>query len=187
MRKALFILGALGDTDVEWMAQNGRRLILPTGTPLIQQGTPIESVFILLEGQLSVCIQGPSRQEIALLQPGEIVGEISFVDNRVPAASVVAITESRLLALPRADLIAELQRNVGFAARFYRAIAAFLADRLFVTTSRLGYGAADQDEDSSELNEQMMADVSLATIRFDKLLRHLSNDQTSGSFARVSP
>ena len=185
MRKALYILGALEDSDIEWMARNGTRLPVPANVALIRQGVPIDSLYILLEGQLSVRVGPTMDREVASLLPGEIVGEISFVDERSPTASVLATRDARVLALPRAELSNKLGRDPAFAARFYRAIAGFLADRLYMTTSRLGYGAADQD-DGSEIGDAMMDELSLANIRFDKLLRYLAGEQTAGSFAAVT-
>ena len=59
---------------------------------LIEQGVPVDSVFILLDGRLAVWLRprhGPER-EIARLNAGEIVGEMSFVDARPPSATVRA-------------------------------------------------------------------------------------------------
>jgi CRP/FNR family transcriptional regulator, cyclic AMP receptor protein len=185
MRKALYILGSLDDADVEWIARSGTKLSLRPGEILVHEGKPIEYLYILIAGQLGVRIGKNADKQIAVLLPGEIVGEISFVDNRNPTASVVALQESRMLALSRSELTVRLARDQGFAARFYRAIATFLADRLFATTLRLGYGTPDQDRDVDIIEDSLMDEVSLASIRFDKLLRHLADNQSVGSFAGV--
>jgi CRP/FNR family cyclic AMP-dependent transcriptional regulator len=183
MRKALYILGSLDDTDIEWFVRTGAKIPLRTGDILIHEGMSIEYLYILIEGQLEVVIgKGPGTR-LAVLLPGEIVGEISFVDGRNPTASVVALQNSRVLGLPRSELTARLERDQGFASRFYRAIAVFLADRLFMTSSRFGYGSPEQDRDLIE--DALMDDVSLASIRFDKLLRYLADDHSVGSFAAV--
>lgn len=183
MRKALYILGALNDSDIEWLARYGERMVCPRDSFLIRQGEAIEYLYVLIDGQLSVRIGNNAEKEIALLLPGEIVGEISFVDHRKPTASVAALQESKVLALSKTVLTAKLERDPGFAARFYRAIASFLADRLYVTTSRLGYGSDRPDVDSDEIDESAMEDISLAAVRIDKLLRYLAGEQDIGSFA----
>ena len=53
------------------------------------------------------------------------------------------------LAEAGSPLRTELERNQGFAARFYRAIAVFLSDRLRSTVGQLGYGVA-QPQDAEE-------------------------------------
>lgn len=188
MRKALYILGSLDDSDIEWIAQHATRTTLNSGETLIRQGHVIDHLYILLEGQLSVRSGKDGGQEVAVLLSGEIVGEISFVDNRKPTASVIALQESRLLALKKAELSMKLSRDYAFASRFYRAIAVFLADRLFATTSRLGYGSPDQDRDydADAIEDSLMDELSLASIRFDKLLRYLADERSSGSFASMN-
>jgi CRP-like cAMP-binding protein len=179
MRKALHLLGILDDVDVEWMALNGVLRSTSSGTTLIYEQQPIDSLYLLLEGKLSVSVGGPHGTQIATLLPGEVVGEISFVDPRPPSASVVAMQDSHLLALPRELLSAKIARDQGFAARFYRAIAVFLADRLYVTVGRFGYGSAQQDVDVDELQDSAMDEIDLAAARVDKLLKRIrSNDRS---------
>src|SRR5579864_4164628 len=134
MRKALHMLGILDDIDVDWMASNGALQSISAGTVLVYEKRPIDCLYVLLEGQLTVNVGGVHGKQVAVLWPGEIVGEIAFVDSRRPTASVTAVQNSYLLVLPHEALSSKLTKDQGFAARFYRAIATFLADRLYVTT-----------------------------------------------------
>jgi CRP-like cAMP-binding protein len=175
MRKALYLMGILDDTDIEWLIRHGAAQFVPARTTLIHEGQPVESLFVLLDGKLSVTVHG-IQKEVASLLSGEIVGEMSFVDSRPPSASVTAAQDSQVLAVPRAALQLKLDEDASFAARFYRAVAVFLADRLRTTVSRFGYGSAKQDADphaADELNDDMMDSMSLAAVRFDELLRRL--------------
>jgi CRP-like cAMP-binding protein len=173
MRKALYLMGILNDSDIEWIAKNGGNDFVKSGTVLIREKTPIESLYIVLDGKLTVNIAALGNKEVAALYAGEIVGEMSFVDSSPPSASVSAILDSRVLSLPRSLLMEKLTGDLGFASRFYHGIATFLAQRLRVTTSRLGYGGASQDEDPSELDESSMDNLAVAAARFDDLLRRL--------------
>jgi CRP-like cAMP-binding protein len=176
MRKALYLLGILDDVDIEWLAEHGTMRLIETGSVLIEEKHPIDSLYILLEGQLSVTVGGPQGTHIANLHPGEIVGEISFVDTRPPSASVVAVRDSQILALSREALQRKLARDHGFAERFYRSIAKFLADRLWVTVGRFGYGSARQDVDVDELPDASFDEIDLAAVRFDKFLKRVRGD-----------
>ncbi len=62
------------------------------GTVLIREGVPVGTLYILLEGHLRVVLEGSGRQ-IASLEVGEIVGEMSFIDARPPSATVHAASE----------------------------------------------------------------------------------------------
>ncbi|MCU1255636.1 MAG: Cyclic nucleotide-binding protein [Candidatus Angelobacter sp.] len=183
MRKALHILGILDDVDIEWMAHAGRKYLVSSGDVLIHEKKPINDLFILLGGRLTVIVGGMGGTHVATLLPGEIIGEISLVDSRPPSASVLAMEDSQVLAVGRDLLEAKLRADGAFAARFYRAVASFLADRLYVTVGRFGYGSAQQDVDVDELVDSAVEEVSLAAVRFDKLLKHLTFGNPSGSFA----
>lgn len=170
MRKVFYIMGILDDSDTEWLATHGTAKFLNAGTVLVQEGSPIDSVYIVLDGQLSVVSQRLNR-EIASLSCGEMLGEISFVDTRLPSASVVVDRESYVLAVPRDTLTTKLEQDSGFAARFYRAVAALLADRLRATVSQLGYEVQKKTSEADDLDDEWMENISFAAARFDQLLK----------------
>lgn len=171
MRKALYLMGILGDEDVEWIASHGRRMGVQRDEVLIREGEPVDALFILLDGSLNVSTGG---SQITTLLSGEIVGEISFVDSRPPSATVTAAQYSHVLGIPQGLLRAKMATDPWFSSRFFQAVATFLADRLRMTTGRLGYGSASQDENAvDEIDLEMMDSVSLAAVRFDKLLKRL--------------
>ena len=126
MRKVLFILSELADSDVDWMVDNGTKKHCARGAVLIEEGKPIEELFLLLDGHLSVTIAGGGGQEVPRLGSGEILGELSFLDSRPPAATVTAFEEATVLGIPRTRLTEKLREDTGFAARFYRALGVFL-------------------------------------------------------------
>jgi CRP/FNR family transcriptional regulator, cyclic AMP receptor protein len=88
MKKILFMLSELADQDLDWLLYVGRKEKLPAGTTLIQEGFTIDTFYIVLTGKLSVTIDAIGK-EIAQLDSGEVVGEISFIDNRPPLARYV--------------------------------------------------------------------------------------------------
>ena len=171
MRKVLFILGDLADTDIDWLATNGSRRDFAAGDTMIREGEPVSHVFIVLEGEFSVRLG--AGIELAVLQAGEIVGELSFLDSRPPNATVVATQPSSALAVPRDGLTEKLTRDTGFSARFYRALGVFLASRLRQTMGRMGFGAPgalDAEDLSDELDPDLLDQTSLAAARFEYLL-----------------
>ncbi|OLP20187.1 cyclic nucleotide-binding protein [Leptolyngbya sp. 'hensonii'] len=177
MKKVLFILGELSDDDIDWMIDTAATEEISAGTVLIQEGQPIDALYIVLSGTLKVLVESLGGKEVARLSTGEVVGEMSFVDARPPSATVKAIEDSLVISIPRQQLAAKLQQDVGFASRFYRALAIFLSDRLRGTVSRLGYGKDSPLENPSgkenEPNPNMLDNLTLAGARFDWLLRRL--------------
>lgn len=174
MRKALQMLAVLNDHDIEWLLAHGHTQTVPPDSVLIREGEPIDALYIILDGKMSVRNVSVPDREIATLFPGEIVGEISFVDSRPPIASVVASQNSRVLVVPTLLIHDKLERDTGFAARFYRALASFLADRLHTTTAHLGYGVWGQD--MSELDTTMLDSMSVAATRFDHIIKRLQTN-----------
>jgi CRP-like cAMP-binding protein len=181
MRKVLFLFGQLNDDDVEWMLAAGARRFLPAGATLIEQGVPVDAVFILLEGRLGVWLKGrrgPER-EIARLNAGEIVGEMSFVDARPPSATVRALEDSTVFAVAKSVLNAKLAADQGFAARFYRALAIYLSTTVRERHRALG-GAntgevleEGEEDDIDELDANVLDGVYLAGERFDRMVKRV--------------
>jgi len=169
MRKVLYIFGQLTDSDVDWLATQGKRVRLPRGSMLIREGVPVDALYIVLEGELNV-VREQTGREIARLGAGEIVGEMSFIDARPPSATVRARTDVVVYTVSKQKLQHGLDENVGFAARFYRAVATFLSDRVRkATATQEGIDADSADE----LDDTVLDNVDRAGVRFNDLSRRL--------------
>ncbi len=169
MRKVLYIFGQLSDSDVDWLAAQGKRSRLPRGTVLIREGVPVDTLYIVLEGEVAV-VSDRSDREIARLGAGEIVGEMSFIDARPPSATVRALTEVVVYKIGKQRLQQGLDENVAFAARFYRAVAIFLSDRVRIATAAQ---EGIDTEAASELDDAVLDNVDRAGVRFSDLSRRL--------------
>lgn len=171
MRKVLFIFGELSDSDIEWMSDSGRLRTLQSGEVLIEAGRPVSDFSLLLRGELTVTVGG---REIARLDEGEIVGELSFLDARPPYASVLAVATSMVLSVPHAAIHARFARDPGFAGRFYRSLGIFLASRLRQTVGQLGVIHSEDrlgEEETSldEIDPDVLDRSALAGHRFERL------------------
>jgi len=173
LRKVLYILGQLSDSDVDWLSGAGQRIKVAKGTQLIKLGENLKQVFIVLDGELSV--QTNKGFELAKVSTGEILGEMSLVDSRPPSASVVVLQDAVVLALNKSVLQTKLDLDTGFSSRFYRSIAIFLSERMRSTVGRMGYGDPSDEAptDSDELDENVLDNVHLAGARFERLLKKL--------------
>lgn len=172
MRKVLYILADLSDSDMDWLADVGQRQTLHVGEVLIRQGEPTSHMYILIDGQLDV--RAGNDATIATLQQGEVVGELSFLDSRPPSATVVAGSDATVLAIDRTALSRKLKADDAFAAGFYRALGVFLASRLRQTMASMGFAGGnaldDSVEDPDELDPALLDSVALAGKRFERLL-----------------
>ncbi len=174
MRKALYILAELDDQDLVWLAAAGQAQTIPAKTVLIEKHKAIETLYIVIEGQLEVRLS--KFKKVADLASGDIIGEMSLIEKQPPSVSVITTSETKLLAIPLSAIKQRLKTDLGFAARFYHAIAIFLSDRLRSTVSQLGYGketaknTQQQIETEQELDEGILDTLHIAGDRMIRLI-----------------
>ncbi len=171
MRKALYFLGILNDSDIDWLVAAGKRREIGTGARLIEEGRQLDSVFLVIDGAFAVRTAALGDREIARLMSGEVMGEMSFVDQAPPSATVQALETSFVLDIPRRRLNAKLAEDPGFASRFYQALSMFLAARLRATVSAMAESSALETE--GEMGFDALDNVSMAGARFDWIQRRL--------------
>lgn len=168
MKKVLFLLGHLNDMDIEWMINNGSKVDLQAGDRLINKGDSLENIFIILTGKLSI---SDNESEIASIGPGEIVGEMSFLESRPPTVSVIATEPATVYSISRELMNTKLDTDVEFRSNFYYSLALFLSDRLRNTTSQLGYGSPDEE---GLIDTNILDGISQAGARFGQILQKFS-------------
>ena len=71
---------------------------LNQGDLLLKPTEPNTQLFILIEGKLSVHTQ-LDRNPVAILKPGDCIGEMSLFEGELPSAYVMSVDKSRLLAI----------------------------------------------------------------------------------------
>ncbi len=173
MSKALVILGELNHRDIDWMLSHGIQEKITTGTVLIHEGQPIDALYIVLEGTLSVSVSAVDNCEISRIGQGEVLGEMSFIDGRLPSATVTAVSQALILSIPKQKLSKKLEQDMLFALRFYRAVTKFLSSRLRSTVNRLGdhpqpHPSTAGMPDSAEIDRHQEA-----VSKFDWILQRL--------------
>jgi bacteriocin-type transport-associated protein len=200
IREVLFMFGELRDSDMDWLIAVGHIHKLAPGAVLMQAGRPVDALYIVLDGLLSAAvIEGEAnpltlcfeceekkaslQKEIVRLSRGEMVGTISFLDFRPSLILVTALKESLLLAIPRPQLVAKLQQDMGFASRFYRILAIQIAENLQAAISLMGCGQQlynremDMEEAmeyDDELDAESLQQVSQGAARFNWMLKQLA-------------
>lgn len=157
MQNARYIAAGLSDADMLWLLSVGKLRPLKEGEVLVAAGKPLADLYFVISGSLAVKLADGNR--IAQLHQGDVVGEMSFVERHSPVVSVVAEERAEMLAIPRKLILTRFEQEPVFAARFYRAIAVFLSERLRDTT------AAVRSSDDSLLEKADKA----ARARFSRL------------------
>lgn len=90
------------------------RIYLPAGSLIMREGEPGEEMFVVLEGELTVSLQG---KRIDSLGPGMILGEMAMIDDRPRSATATAVTDCSLIRLDRAGFRNLVSRSPEFALR----------------------------------------------------------------------
>ena len=165
MRRALYILADLRDEDLLWFNRAGRVVDVRAGETLIESGREVRDLYFILGGEFDVVVASVA---VARLAQGDVAGEMSFVENRLPSASVIAASDAQVLAIPRRVMAEHFRQDIGFAARFYHAMAVFLSDRLRTAVSGNAGGSVE------ELEGDLLDTLHVAGDRFTRLLDLLS-------------
>lgn len=144
MNSALNVLADLEDGDIEWLLSNGSEHQVISNYVLTVAGKVPPSLFIVLEGLVGVRVDALGNDILRRLGPGQLVGEMSFLENKPASATVVAIENSLLLAISRTTLESKIVSDPPFAARLYRALARMLSERLRGTMAALSQRMGEQ-------------------------------------------
>ncbi len=185
MKEALTLLGELSPGDAEWFCSQAHERAVTAETPILEEGQTPEALFFVLEGLVRVHVSGIRNRPLAALGPGELVGEISFLENKPATASVVAAEDSLLLAIPRTVLQSRIDEDPGFAARLYRSFALTATRRLESRVGALSYLLQSHQpiEDASAAGWKALA----GELEQFKGLLHRVDRETLKTQGRLSP
>jgi small-conductance mechanosensitive channel/CRP-like cAMP-binding protein len=116
---------ALSDEERETLGANCRPIELAKGSVLMRQGDAAVSMFIVLEGAISIAIDTPGgdQQEVAVSAAGDVVGEMSLMTGAPRTATVTALTRLRALEITRDTIDDMLKKNPELFERFSRVLA----------------------------------------------------------------
>src|SRR5450631_2712671 len=73
-----------------------RRVTLNKDEVLIKQGKREQTVYVLLDGRVSITVNGT---QIAAIGPGEICGEMAYLENGLASATVTVEKEGQAYAI----------------------------------------------------------------------------------------
>jgi CRP/FNR family transcriptional regulator len=102
------LFAELSEQDFAWVADGGEPMELAAGDLLASEGEPGDALFIIVSGELQVVKRSRTTDvPIALLGPGEIVGEMAIFEALPRNASMRAVSATRVVRIGR-DVILEL-------------------------------------------------------------------------------
>jgi NTE family protein len=97
-------LGILDEAAIQKVRQRLRWVEVSAGETLMRQGEPGDALYMLVSGRLRVYIdEHEQRRIVREIARGEVVGEMSLYTDAPRSATLVAIRDSVLVSLDKAD------------------------------------------------------------------------------------
>src|SRR5437763_5720941 len=133
-------LALLTDADRLELDALGRRVRFPRRTRLMHEGEPGERVMILLEGHVKASAVTPEGHELVLSfrGPGDVLGELSFLDAQARSSSVTAIEPVEALVLSAQSFRAYLESTPSAAMTMIEVLGRRFRD---ANRKRIQFGA----------------------------------------------
>jgi CRP/FNR family transcriptional regulator, cyclic AMP receptor protein len=90
------LFSACSKRDLQTIARVVKDIQHPAGTVIAREGEPGVGLFVIVEGEAEVTIGGKKK---TTLVPGDFFGEIALLDGGPRTATVMALTDVKLLGL----------------------------------------------------------------------------------------
>jgi len=127
------LFSMLTSTQAEAVAEGVVKRRYRRGEIIVEQGRKSNALFILLTGRARVLTADNRGREVilAMLHPGDYVGEMSLIDNEPHSATVRAEVQTDVLVLGRPEFTRCLPENSSLSYAILRGLVARLrnADR----------------------------------------------------------
>jgi CRP/FNR family transcriptional regulator, cyclic AMP receptor protein len=114
----------LEEGELERFSQVAVARSFPAGTRVFHEGDHSDACYIVREGSFRVTREHSDGRAITLatLGPGDIFGELAMLDGEVRSASVEALADGELLALPAGEVRALLARHSEITVKLIAAL-----------------------------------------------------------------
>lgn len=159
----------LTDSEIEILSKVLIKKDYPSGEILIEQNDISNSVYIIITGDVKVYRLSEDGEEInlAVLGKGEIVGELSFLDNEPRSAFVETIQKSQVLILSKDNFLHVLKDHNTIAINLLKT----LSSRVRASDERL------EDIMSKSLSERAWKTLRALSAHFPNKEINLSQEE----------
>ncbi|MDY6854890.1 MAG: cyclic nucleotide-binding domain-containing protein [Thermodesulfobacteriota bacterium] len=108
---------------------------------LMREGKGRGSLNIIFSGQVKVvkAVTEKSAKTIAVLEDGDIFGEMSFIDDSPPSASIVAVENSRILEIDRIAFSKMMEKDKDLAMKIMTRILQVCSTRVRHLSEQIVY------------------------------------------------
>jgi len=126
--KRSVLFDGLDQDDLTRLAGIAREVNLSHGSTLFEQGDEFDGLYVIVSGILRIYLTADDTREatINLLEDGETIGEIALLDGLPRSAGAAALTDAKLIFIPREPFLNLLDESTTLA----RQIILTLCERL---------------------------------------------------------
>ncbi len=133
------IFDGMDNSQLELISACCQERTFSAGEVILPEGASSDELYVIVQGEVEILVDpdlvsaGPDEHEpvaIATLERGQSFGEIALVDRGMRSASAKAKQDSRLLVLPREQLIQLCESHPQLGYRLMYNLAADLAFKM---------------------------------------------------------
>jgi len=130
LRNQIPLFVGFGPSDFDSLEKCLVRRRYPGGQVLFHMGDEGGSLHIIERGRVKVTIPSSSGEELilAILGPGDLLGELSLFDGKPRSATVHALEETETLCLHREDLLALMRKRFSVVEKILVVLAQRIRD-----------------------------------------------------------
>jgi CRP-like cAMP-binding protein len=139
------LFGKLPPDDLDALLSHARVEHYSAGREIFAKGAPGRSMMAIVAGSVRISAPSPTGHDIvlAILNPGEVFGEIAVLDGQDRTADATAIADSYLLVLDHRDFVPFLERRADLCILFLK----LLCQRLRLTDRQVAEAMFGRLED----------------------------------------
>lgn len=149
--RSVSLFARFTDEELHTLADQLNVAHRPASSLLFREGDRGGTMYILQTGRVELTVRDKMEQPVTLrfVEPGEVFGEMSLLDNEPRSASALAVTDVDVLVITREALLVVFERHPGVSLRMLE----ILTQRLRETTALV------QDRILPNVNEEIATNV----------------------------
>lgn len=176
----------LTDEDLATLGALAEHRAHVAGDVIIEEGSRQRELLLIRKGKVRIeRVRGGQPLVYGILGEGEVLGEMSFLEDAPASAQVVADGPLELDVVPDGVLSELLDRNPSLGRRFYRSLAVAVSRRLRLANRRLQEANARETPDKRALpsEDTVPPGLRLELREFRRTLTHLEGRASKGELA----
>ena len=169
--RSTLLFGELDDDSMQQISDSASERSLRRGDVLFSEGEAPDHLYVVVSGRIAIANKSIDGREsvVALMEPGDLLGEMGLFDNKGRSAEARALEVSTVVAVPYSPVKQLYQRRpeelwnvVKLLAGRLRSMDEALADAVFLdvtgrTAKQLLELAGDNDEFTLPITQEELA------------------------------